>query len=225
MEPDGERPQDPPVPALRQLRSSFIIFIPLLSRKQRTSSRGGTRQLGITAEGLDDGAYRIVSGDDWLALVGNDENFVPKEPWARGNSQIRSGELQAAWNKITGEEWGVPGAGMYKNRLVLPIDYGLPGSTSKATDQPRGGTPRLELWSFDERGSFNAVCGYLRSLGVRWYLPGELGEVVPRLSTLPLPQIDETVRPDFALRQFNVRFSVVAPEYTSAPDSPSAANR
>ena len=56
----------------------------------------------------------------------------------------------------------------------------------------------MQLWGYDERGSFNAVCGFLHALGVRWYMPGEFGEVVPTLKTIPLPKIDETVRPDFA---------------------------
>ncbi|MEQ9070760.1 MAG: DUF4838 domain-containing protein, partial [Gimesia chilikensis] len=69
-------------------------------------------------------------------------------------------------------------------------------------------TGQVNVWGFDERGSFNAVCGYLRGLGVRWYLPGELGEVIPRLNTIPLPVIDETVQPDFSLRTINFRLGV-----------------
>ena len=58
----------------------------------------------------------------------------------------------------------------------------------------------------------NAVCGFLTRLGARWYRPGELGEVLPSLKTIELPKLDETVRPDFRLRQFNFRFGVVGPE-------------
>jgi hypothetical protein len=56
----------------------------------------------------------------------------------------------------------------------------------------------LEVWGLDERGSFNAVSGFLQKLGARWYLPGELGEVLPSMKTIPLPKLDETVQPDFA---------------------------
>lgn len=31
-------------------------------------------------------------------------------------------------------------------------------------------------------------------------MPGEIGEVIPKLSTIALPAIDETVKPDFAFR-------------------------
>ncbi|MBL9132311.1 MAG: DUF4838 domain-containing protein, partial [Verrucomicrobiaceae bacterium] len=70
----------------------------------------------------------------------------------------------------------------------------------------------FEIWGLDERGSFNAVCGYLSKLGARWYLPGPLGEVLPAMKTIELPKLDETVTPDFALRQFNFRFGIVGPE-------------
>ena len=56
-----------------------------------------TDQIGITAEGLSHGAYRLVSGDDWLVFPGDDTEFVPREPWARNHAGIVSGELQEAW--------------------------------------------------------------------------------------------------------------------------------
>lgn len=160
-----------------------------------------TEKLGVTTDGLEHGAYRIVSGDGWLVLLGDDTEFVPVEPWARNNGEIVSGKLQREWNAITGARWGAPSARMYKNRLRLPGDLGMPDGVA-ASGEP------LVLWGFDERGSLNSVCGFLRKLGVRWYMPGELGEVVPSLPTIALPQIDETVRPDFPVRRFNIRFGV-----------------
>ena len=56
------------------------------------------------------------------------------------------------------------------------------------------------MWEADERGSLNAVYAFLRDQGVRWYLPGELGEIVPKKANLELPRGDKTVRPDFAMR-------------------------
>jgi hypothetical protein len=165
-----------------------------------------TAALGLNAEGLEHGAYRLVSGPDWIAFLGDNTDFVPKEPWAPNNDAIRSGKLQAQWSAITGENWGVPNATMYKHRLKLPGDVGKPeGATTEKNEF-------LEIWGFDERGSYNAVCGMLDRLGMRWYLPGELGEVVPRMDTVALPPLDETVKPDFAVRRFNVRFGTNGPE-------------
>jgi len=165
-----------------------------------------TEKLGISDEKLEYGAYRIVSGKDWLVLIGDDTEFVPHEPWARNNNDRASGKLQREWEKLTGEPFGVPNGGMYKNREHLPGSIGKPDGAS--TDKGES----LEIWGFDERGSFNAVCGFLRNLGVRWYMPGELGEVIPKLESISLPEIDETVRPAFAVRQFNVRFGTANDE-------------
>ncbi|HQZ63934.1 MAG TPA: DUF4838 domain-containing protein [Planctomycetaceae bacterium] len=161
-----------------------------------------TDRLNVTADGLQHGAYRIVSGDHWLVLIGEDSEFTPIEPWARNNAEIVNGKAQREWNQITGAEWGIPNLLIYKDRMTLPGDFGLPDDQRAAAK-----AKRLEIWAQDERGSFNAVCGFLRSLGMRWYLPGELGEVVPSLKSIPLPQIDRTERPDFPIRRFNMRFA------------------
>jgi hypothetical protein len=172
-------------------------------------------KLGVNADRLEHGAYRIASGEKWLALIGDDTDFTPKEPWARRNSE-RGAKLQSEWGKASGLPFGVPNGGLYKYRERMPA--------ALAKEE------REYLWLFDERGSFNAVCGYLRSLGVRWYLPGELGEVVPKMKSIPLPRrsfngkpkateqtpvrkadasglplneylFDETVKPDFEVRK------------------------
>lgn len=159
----------------------------------------GTDQLKITADGLKDGAYRIVSGPSWLVLIGDDTEFVPREPFAKNAGAI-PGAL-AAWNELAKAKWGLPNSGSFKSRLALPAQIVPP-------DLEAGGKPTPSfIWGYDERGSFNAVSGFLQSLGARWYLPGELGEVLPSLATIALPKIDQTVRPDFPLRRFNLRFA------------------
>lgn len=163
-----------------------------------------TERLGVTAKGLSDGAWRIASGDDWMVFIGDDTLFEPREPWARNNGQIASGWLQEQWQEASGGNWGVPNSGMYKNQWRrIPADMGLPEGVEV---DPR---ETLTIWAFDEHGSFNAVCGWLYSLGMRWYMPGEIGEVVPQLRSIPLTPVNETVFPDFSLRRFNVRYSVV----------------
>jgi hypothetical protein len=161
-----------------------------------------TERLGITGNGLAYGAYRIVSGDDWLVLIGDDADFVPIEPWARNNNQLVNGKTQAAWDVITGEHWGYSHAQIRKHYTGSASFFGTP------KEQHHDADGNVNVWGFDERGSFNAVCAFLRSLGVRWYMPGTLGEIAPRLETIALPQIDQTVHPDFPLRAFNIRFGV-----------------
>ena len=158
---------------------------------------GASAQSLVKAEGLKDGAYRIATGADWMALIGEDTEFTPIEPWAKNNAEIMNGKAQGEWNQITGAIWGLPNLLIYKSRFTLPGDIGLPTAQAAEKAAP------LQMWDQDERGSFNAVCGFLMKLGVRWYLPGELGEVLPVLKTIPLPKLDETVRPDFEERRFS----------------------
>jgi hypothetical protein len=59
----------------------------------------------------------------------------------------------------------------------------------------------LKLGAFGEAGTLNGVYHFLeRYCGVRWYMPGELGTVVPRQPTLRVPATDETVAPDYEYR-------------------------
>ena len=161
-----------------------------------------TDRLNVTPDGLKYGAYRIVSGDDWLALIGDDSDFTPIEPWPRSNTDWVSGRVHEEWDRISGANWGNPMSQLRKHYSGRAQDFGKP------VVEPAEEGDTIQVWDFDERGSFNAVCGFLRSLGVRWYLPGELGEVVPSLKTIPLPKVAETVRPDFAGRRINFRFGV-----------------
>ncbi len=147
-----------------------------------------TDALKLTDAGLAHGAFRIVATDRALVLLGHDADFTPPEPHARHNGDIP--RATAEWDKLTGAKWGFPHVQLYKSQ------HG-----------------KLKLWEQDERGSFNAVCELLRRLGVRWFMPGEIGEVVPKLATIRIPVGDETVRPGFALRypyQYFKRFSMTS---------------
>jgi len=147
-----------------------------------------TDRLGIATEGLEHGAYRIVSGEDWLALVGDDADFHPHPLHARDVAD--RARARAEWDRLTGGRW------------ALPIDK---------TDRRRHA--ETGWWQDDHRGSLNAVHDFLRGLGVRWFMPGELGTVIPRRNTISLPNVDKTVRPEFGLRQHNCgRWDLVSRE-------------
>ena len=167
--------------------------------KLYVGSSSFTSKLGISANELRYGAYRIVSDEDWMVFIGDDTDFVPIEPWPRSNTDNSSGKMQEAWNAITGENWGYPHRQLYKHYSGPNRLFGTPDEQQTDKDGD------INIWTFDERGSFNAVCGYLRNLGVRWYMPGEIGEILPRLDSIALPKIDETVHPDFPMRNFQFR--------------------
>ena len=54
-----------------------------------------------------------------------------------------------------------------------------------------GGSPRGVLW---------AVYGILHEMGCRWYMPGEIGEVIPKRDTLSLDARRRVDGPDFSYR-------------------------
>jgi hypothetical protein len=58
----------------------------------------------------------------------------------------------------------------------------------------------LALIGKDEAGTQFAVYEILENLGVRWYWPGELGEVVPKTDSLVVGPLDLAQNPDFAWR-------------------------
>ncbi|MBL8828624.1 MAG: DUF4838 domain-containing protein [Planctomycetaceae bacterium] len=147
-----------------------------------------TDQLQITPAGLEHGAFRIVARADALVLLGKDADFTPPPPHNRHNGDIA--RATAEWDQLTGAQWGLPHVQLYKS-----YDH------------------QLGIWEQDERGSFHAVSELLRRWGVRWFMPGEIGEVIPTLATLEVPLGDETIRPDFALRypyQSFKRFSMTS---------------
>lgn len=145
-----------------------------------------TDKLNISDTDLLHGAFRMVSGERWMALVGRDRDFTPREPWPHDGKDMA--RVRRDWDAMTGEKWD--------------MDLNL-RQTFKMQNKELG------VWEQDERGSLNAVHEFLRGLGVRWYLPGEIGEIVPKQASIALPKVDRTVKPDFALRypyQYGKRF-------------------
>jgi hypothetical protein len=138
-----------------------------------------TEELGLSTKALQHGAFRMASGKDWLALLGADQDFVPIEPWGRKRDKNEADRVNAAWDKITGDTFWNPASELYQLYH-----------------------PELDVWMTDDAGTFNAVNEFLRGLGCRWFAPGEIGEVVPKMANLPLPQLNRTVKPDFGLRRF-----------------------
>ncbi len=148
-----------------------------------------TDRLKVFGDDLKHGGFRMVSGENWLVLLGHDSDFEPMELHARRVAD--RARIREAFDVRTGATW-LDSVGPYMDR-----------SHHAETG----------WWKGDERGSLNAVYEFLRSLGVRWYMPGELGEVVPKAGTVKLPQVNKVVRPDFGLRHHDLnRFDLVSRE-------------
>ncbi len=168
-----------------------------------------TDRLGVTAQGLRDGAYRIVSGPGWLVLIGKDRDFDSSEmPWPLSRKDVP--RATAAWAKATAGKtdaaWGSPFTSGFK-AFWNPKDFSDQmtaryGDDFSALWKGEPGMPS-GFWNHDEGGSLNAAYGLLRSLGVRWFMPGELGEVVPAKATISVGPLNETVKPDYPVRNWN----------------------
>ncbi len=162
-----------------------------------------TDRLQITADGLRDGAYRIVSGDGWLVLIGQDTE-LRRLSRGRNNADIVSGKTSSReWDQITAL-WAL----RTRRSTRTASRCRATRDCQTKSEEPGRNSRRWRFGASTSRGSFNAVCGFLMKLGARWHAPGELGEVLPSLRTIRLPEVDETVRPDFPIRRFNVRFGV-----------------
>jgi hypothetical protein len=138
-----------------------------------------TEERGLSTQNLKHGAFRMSSGKDWLALLGADKDFVPIEPWGRKRDKNEAARVNAEWDKITGDTFWNTASELYQ---LYHAD--------------------LDVWEQDDAGTFNAVNEFLRGLGCRWFAPGEIGEVLPEMATIALPQVDRTLTPDFGLRRF-----------------------
>lgn len=138
-------------------------------------------KLGLEVSDLVLGGFRMKSGPDYLALIGHDLNFVPPEPWPRGAGGRE--EAQVEWDEMTADRtdaaWGNPLNSLHR-------------FYNSATD----------TWHHDQSGSLHAVYEFLEREGVRWYWPGELGEVVPQKDSIALPEVDLVVEPDFVVRRY-----------------------
>lgn len=136
-----------------------------------------TEELGLDTDGLAYGAFRMASGPDWLALLGPDENYEPAEPWGRSRQRSEQARMNQEWDEITGQIFWNPFHSLY-----------------------RFYNEDLDIWAFDDRGTLHAVHEFLRDLGVRWYSPGDQGEVIPEKPNIELPKVERVVEPDFKMR-------------------------
>jgi hypothetical protein len=165
-------------------------------------------KLGVTDKDLKYGAYRMVSGPDRIVLLGEDKDFQHPMPWSNSRNDMK--RATADWDMLikdkTDSGWGFPFLAGFKAHWN-PGDFDKLLSTRYGADAVsfwKGGKESIEgFWEYDGGGTLNAAYAFLRKLGVRWFMPGELGEVVPKMSTISVQPFNETVKPQFALRDWN----------------------
>lgn len=96
-----------------------------------------------------------------------------------------------------------------RSKLTDAMGIEIPGGLTAARREEGfvivGRGDRLVLAGNNEgpyHGTEYAVYDFLRSLGVRWFMPGEFGEVVPKTATLRVAEQHIRQRPDFVMRNW-----------------------
>ncbi len=135
-----------------------------------------TDALGINDDDCEFDSFKMISGDNYLVLLGNDDIINTPQPYTKRWSS-EGATVRAAWDVITGHTWETPYILYLKNY-----------------------NPAFDIWEGDGRGSINAVYKFLYNQGVRWYYPGDIGEVVPTKNDILLPTVNTHIRPDFNMR-------------------------
>lgn len=134
----------------------------------------GTRKLGITLDGVKDDGFKIVTGKNHVVLLGR-QIYHFASTFAKFD--IEKGKKQAAWEEFVGRKWRFPPI----------IDY-------------RDFNKENGFHLMDGTGTLYAAYELLGQLGFRWYMPGDLGMVVPELKTISIKDQNLTRNPEFPVR-------------------------
>lgn len=94
-----------------------------------------------------------------------------------------------------------------KSRLTLALDDKIPSGLTPLRREEgyilHCKSNRLLLAGNDEgpyHGTEYAVAEFLEGLGVRWYMPGDYGEIIPRQKTIKINTLEIRGKPDFIVR-------------------------
>lgn len=143
------------------------------------------------------------------------------------NARVAAEELQRYLEKISGAKLLILSESMNMRLQVEGVDHpaeiyvGHSGCVDnlRGLDIPAGISKNLHeegyvLYGKGDRlvlagndtlpyyGTRYAVYDFLTRLGVRWYLPGDYGEVVPKMTTIAVDELKVIERPDFSARTF-----------------------
>jgi hypothetical protein len=139
------------------------------------------------------------------------QSSVAKTAAAARDLQVYVEKITGAKLPIVGDDRAPAGDAVLVGRSALTkaLDAKIPSGLTPARNEEgylifcQGN--RLLLAGNDEeiyRGTQYAVAEMLHRFGVRWFMPGEYGEVVPRQKTLRVGDLEIRQRPDFKMRNW-----------------------
>ena len=134
--------------------------------------------------------------------------------------RLAAEELQRTIEKMTGAKLPIVG-----DNVPVTGNAVLIGESKKTAplnlNVPRGMTPELKdegylIWAGGDtlvlagnddgpyNGTFFAVAEFLERQGVRWFMPGEFGEYIPKTATIKIADIEFRDKPSFIMRGWTV---------------------
>ncbi len=135
-----------------------------------------TKKLGITVDDLKLEGFKIIAKDNYLALVGRDEQRTA-DKYDRRSPNAK--ELKKEWRQFSGDESEPPsgGTGPFNSKLNFHV--------------------------LDATATFYAASEFLEQLGVRWYCPYENGTVIPQMKNVVATEQNLKKEPKFPHRSLN----------------------
>ena len=135
------------------------------------------------------------------------------------NARAAAAELQQYVRRISGAELPIVHDDQDASGPLILVGTNRFSAALSGLEIPTGRTPRLREEGFvivsrGDRlvlagndpepyfGTRYAVAEFLNRLGVRWFMPGEIGEVIPQARTLAFPETNIRQEPDFAMRNY-----------------------
>ena len=142
----------------------------------------------------------------------NPTTTTDKAAWAARDLQVYLEKISGATLSILADDGVIPDGPRIlvgHSKLTAKYEAKIPSGLTNTRDEEGyailtdGDTLVL---AGNEAGPYHgteyAVSFFLDRLGVRWYMPGDFGEVIPRRPTITVGNISEVSRPDFKMRNW-----------------------
>jgi hypothetical protein len=136
-----------------------------------------TRKLGVKTDDIKFDGFKIIADKNYVVLAGKDIYHSAKS--FTTFADLSRVALQAAWEKFCGHKWRGP------------LFY-VNGDFSK----------ECGFHMNDGTGTLYAVYEMLEQLGMRWYMPTEIGIVIPKLQNISVDAQNLKKEPEFPQRIF-----------------------
>jgi len=203
--------------------TALLVLLLVVGCAARPSARMAPAEATMVL--VEDGRPRaviVVSSEAAKAVpevsLANPDPGTPAEKvaWAAHDLQVYIEKMSGAQLPIVGDDQSRPEGTVVlvgRGKLTAKYDTQIPAGLTNLREEEGyailtdGNT--LVLAGNDEgpyHGTEYAVSFFLHKLGVRWYMPGEFGEVVPQQPTIAIADINEVSRPDFKMRNWGTHW-------------------